>query len=218
MVVQYLLNPYLIVLKTADDLQTITDYSESAQDGSAATDVTLSSLGTAAQGDYLYVGAYHPFRGVSVDVDAANANASVLTVNYWNGSAWTDITATDGTISGGASMGQDGDVTWTVPTAWAAASLTTINSPAPASVAYRNDSRVYWTRWQFSAALDASTTLNSMLAMNRSTTYAELPSGVAWQQRCEKTPGGIGCIEAKTDAGTANLVVLVGSQRDGFVG
>jgi hypothetical protein len=217
-VVKWLANPYLVVLKTSDSLATVTDYSAAAQDNSTSSDVVLSSLPTAANGGYLYVGAYAPFRGVVVDVDSTNSTASVLTVNYWNG-AWTSISATDGTASGGATFAVDGNVTWTVPSDWVAASLATINSPAPgAGVQYRADGRMYWTRWQVSVALDASTTLNSMLAMNRSTTYAELPSGVAWQQRMDKAPGGIGCIEALTDAGTANLVVLVGSFRDGLVG
>jgi len=205
-------NPYLIVFKTTDNLETITDYSKEAQDADTGTDVTLSSLDTAANGDYLYVGSHLPFRGVRVDVDSANSNASVLTVNYWNGTSWTSISATDGSASGGATFAQDGNITWTVPTAWVKATLEEINSPSPSAWSpqiYRNDP-FYWTRWQVSAALDSSTTLNSMIAMNRSEVYAELVSGKSFETAIHKGVKGIGCVEALTNAGTANLIVNVG--------
>lgn len=215
-VVKFALNPWLVVLKTTDNLATITDYSSAAQDADAGTAVVLSSLNTAANGDYLYVGSHVPFRGVNVDVDAANGNASVLTVNYWNGSAWTDASATDGTASGGATMAQDGNVTWTVPSDWAKASLATINSPTPPmGLAYR-DEPLYWTRWQVSAALDSSTTLNAMLALNRNTAnYGELPSGLSFETRISMGLGGVGCVEALTDAGTASLIVNVAVRLGG---
>lgn len=210
-VVRYALNPYLLVVKTTDNLgstSNTTDYSKNAQDGDAATLVDLSSLSTLANNDYLLIGSHLPFRGVDVDVNAANGNASVLTVTYWNGSAWTDITATDGTTNGGATFAIDGQVTWTVPAAWTAAQLVDIISPAPVynSTKYRNEV-LYWTRWEVSAALDSSTTLKAMLTMNRSTTYAEMISTFARDFRVYKAPGGLGCIEALTDAGTANLII-----------
>ncbi|MFA4835554.1 MAG: hypothetical protein WC749_05760, partial [Dehalococcoidia bacterium] len=160
-VARLLFCPYLAVLKTTDLLVAVanmTDYTKEAQDGDTGTSVTLSSLGTAAQGDYLYVGSYVPFRGVNCDVDAANVTASVLTVKYWNGTAWTDITATDGTISpAGTTLGQDGSVTWTVPTAWVGASLKDIGDTLLDHALLR-DKSFFWTRWEVSAALDASTT------------------------------------------------------------
>jgi hypothetical protein len=61
-VAQIALVPYLSVMKTADNLATITDYSANAQDGSASTDITLSSLDTIANLDYLIVGSHLPFR------------------------------------------------------------------------------------------------------------------------------------------------------------
>jgi hypothetical protein len=97
-------SPYLLVLKTADSLATMTDYSDAAQDADAATDVTLSSLDTLANGDSLWVGSHVPFRGLSVDVDAANGTASVLTGTYWDGAALTNISLTDGTTSAGTAL------------------------------------------------------------------------------------------------------------------
>lgn len=208
-VVQLLFNPYLIVLRTQDNLATATDYSSNAQDADTATKVTLNGQDTAANGDYLYVGSHLPFRGVNVDVNNTNGNASVLAVDYWNGSAWADVSATDGTASGGATFAQDGNVTWTVPAAWAKGRLRTIASASADAPACYDE--LYWTRFKVSAALDSTTDLNSLLAMNRSTAYAEFLASYTVEQEFPKGPGGYGCVEHKTDASgaTANLVVNV---------
>lgn len=213
-VAQYAINPYLVVLKTADLLATATDYSEAAQDGDATTDVVLSSLDTIANGDCLYVGSHLPFRGVSIDVDAANGTASVLTVKYRKSdNTWADISATDGTASGGATMAIDGSVTWTVPSDWVKCALRKIGETT-ARIAYSGND-LYWTRWQVSAALDSSTTLNSLMALNRSTAYAELLAGQVREIAFGKGPEGHGCIEALVPAGGGNLVVNVDTRGGG---
>lgn len=207
-VVKYALNPFLIVLKTADALATVTDYSTNAQDVSTSTVVTLSSLDTLANNDAVYIGSRTPIRGLSVDVNAANSTTSTLTVSYWNGTAWTDISATDNTASGGATFAVDGTIVWTVPTDWVKASLADINHVLTTDIgdfAYRAN-EMFWLQLKVSAALDSSTTLNSIYAMNRSTSYAEIIAG-AQDEHCEWGPDGYGCIEALTDAGTANLIV-----------
>ena len=69
-VVRLLLNPWLVVLKTVNGMQTPpTDYSEEAQDSSTSTSVDLSSLDTVANGDFMLVGSHIPFRGVYFDID-----------------------------------------------------------------------------------------------------------------------------------------------------
>lgn len=213
------LNPYLAVIKTQDSGVTATDYSQNAQDNSTATSVTLSSQGTAAQGDFLYVGAHLPFRGVSIDVDAGNGNASVLTVKYRKSdNTWADTSATDGTISTGFSMAVDGTVAWTVPTDWIPCKLAVADAVG-AAFPYRSD-ELYWTRWEFSAALDSSTTLDSMLAMsrNKAAVGVQLTSGRVLAFQVAKGVGGLGCIEATTDAGTAALLVnCFASVGKGFV-
>lgn len=210
-VAQLAFNPYLIVLKTTDALATVTDYSEAAQDASTGTVLTLSSLDTLANGDYLLIGSHLPFRGVSIDAQAVNSNASALTVKYRKtDDTWADISATDNTAIGeppAASMAQDGTVTWTVPTDWKKASLTDIGSPAPGAGVVQRSEPLYWTRWEWSAALDSSVTLNSLLALNRSTAYGELVTGRVMELAVHRGVRGIGCIEARTDAGTANLIV-----------
>ena len=95
-VVRFALNPYLYVLRTQDALLTApTDNSHELQDGDT-TDVQYDAQSTAANNDFIYVGAHLPFRGARVTQGSdPNNTASVLTVNYWNGGAWVDITATD---------------------------------------------------------------------------------------------------------------------------
>lgn len=226
--VGYALNPYLVVLKTTDNQATYTDYSNAAQDNDAADDVVLSSLSTYANGDMLFVGSHIPFRGVAIDVDAANGTASVLTVKYWNGSDWVDISDTDGTISTGVSLAQDGNVTWTVPAAWKPTELWrkgNVNNQVTEELADSKAQRdaltpyvdpLYWTRWEWSVALDSSTTLNSMHALNRSTNYASIVSGQVVSRAARVGYLGYGSIEHITDAGTANLIVNGGSGKGTF--
>lgn len=210
-------NPYLTIFKTADSLATATEYSSEAQDGSTSTDVTLSSLDTLANGDALWIGSHLPFRGVAVDVDAANVTASVLSGHYWDGNSLEALTVTDGSANAGATFGQDGSITWTMPSDWATAKLTDIGSPG-VDVPMRG-TPLYWVRLTVSAALDSSTTLNSMLALNRSTAYLEYPAGVGDEQEFSKGPGSFGCIEALVDAGTASLIVNCFAPAGGrFVG
>lgn len=204
-VVKYGLIPYILVYKTTDVLATVTDYSEAAQDGDTGTDVVLSSLDTNANGDALWVGSHIPFRGLVADVDAANGTASVLTGSYWNGSALSDISLTDGTTSGGATFAVDGAITWTVPTDWAAASLVTI--AAPGSGIANRGLPLYWVKLVVSAAMDSSTTLNSLLARVRSTAYGELVSGRVVEMSVRRGVGGLAGVEATVDAGSANLIV-----------
>ena len=214
-VAQFSFNPYLLIIKTTDALATsgnLTDFSSAAQDADAGTDVVLSSLDTAANDDFLYVGSHLPFRGVAVDVDAANGNSSILTVKYWNGSAWTDSMDVDGTIDTGKTMAVDGNVTWAIPSDWVADSLLNIGDASNAIGIHVSEPNIYWTRWEVSLALDSSVTLNSMRALNRATTYGELLSGQAFEESITMGPGGIGCIEAKMNAGTGNLVVNVATR------
>lgn len=198
--------PYLLVLKTQDDSASFTDYSSAAQDNDTATSVSLDSQDTAAEGDFLYVGSHLPFRGVDIDVEQANGNANVVTVKYWNGSAWGDISDTDGTISSSKSMAQDGQVTWSIPADWAADSLVDIGDTSASTIHVRTQD-IYWTRWEFDAALDSNVELDHMLAMSRSTAYAELIAGQTLEASVTMGPAGIGGVEALTNAGTANLIV-----------
>lgn len=208
-VAQVALCPYLAVLKTLDNLATASDASDDLQDGVAGTVLTLNDFSTLANGDFLLIGAHQPFRGVDVTVVNANGNASVLLVEYWNGTAWVSASATDGTISTGRTFGVSGRVTWTTPAAWVTARLRgeIFTVAGVGSAVKYGEMPLFWTRWSVSAALDASVSVSAMLAMYRDTSYAEIPADLMLQTLVSTGVGGHGAVEAKTNAGTANLVV-----------
>jgi len=206
-VARYALCPYLVILKadSSDDLAgRIEDYSAIAQDGSTATSVDLSSL---AAGRNVYVGSAIPFRGVNIDVDTTNSTGSTaLTVYYWAGS-WVDISDSDGTSSS-VSLDQDGSVTWTVPSAWQSTSLVKIDRSVNSSLHWR-DVSMYWTKWNWSHAMDSTVTLDHMLGINESTADAEVPASLGTGMRIHHGFGsnGIAGIETLTNAGTGNMLV-----------
>lgn len=177
-------------LKTADAEVTYTDDTVALTDRDVSTVETLDSLSTYANGDYLLVCADRPFGGIAVDVGNANGNASVMTVKYWNGSAWVSIAVTDGTANGGATLGQDGNLTWTVPAAWATSIINGIAG--------------YWVRIEVSAGLDASVTIREVVLLakdsNRGYGYANVPISLPLGSE----DGGI---EAVLAAATATLDV-----------
>lgn len=219
-VVKWLLNPWLRVFKTLDLLATRpTDYSETAQDASTATLVDLSSLNTLAHRDMCLIGSHMPFAGLYVDVIAANANASVSSLDYWSGKEWITAAATDGTASAGVTLAVDGSITWTVPMPWQAMTLADIAPLSGYSLTTEEfpgkHEKLYWMRWTVSAALDTDTTLASVVAINRSTAYSEWMSGQKFEELLATGPLGYGCLQAATDAGTANLIVNVAARREG---
>ena len=217
-VLRYLDSPYLVVLRTNDALlSSIIDYSDIAQDGSTSSTVDMTSLPTLANGGALWIGSYRRFRGVDIDVNVANAAANNLTVHYPTAGSLTltDISDTDNTDTG-ASLAQDGTVTWTVPAsnAWVAASLRDIAEAnalviKSARFKYDGDQKLYWTRWTWNAAMDSSPTLNHMLGMNESTAYANSPVGSGLGQMIDHrlSERGIGAYELLVDAGTGNCIV-----------
>jgi len=199
------LNPFLTIFYTEDAGGATTDISDEMQDGDA-TDHDLDDFPITGTG-YMYVGARVPFRGVACDIGTdANGDANNLTVRYWNNSAWTDISDTDATDTG-AAFAVDGTVTWTVPAAWQKASLQAIGDTLPATAPLHES--LYWTRWEWSAAMDAATDIVQMLALGRSTAYAEYLEGQTVNLKLSDRE--IGCIQGITNAGTANLIVNVGA-------
>jgi hypothetical protein len=208
-VVRYLLNPYLHIFYTTDggvDLSNITDISDEMQDGDAV-DHALDDFPLAGTG-YIYVGARVPFSGVAITMGDKNDDGTVLTVNYWAGGAWIDLSVTDGTDDTGDSMKQDGSVTWSVPATWAGASLSVIGDTLPSDAPELHED-LYWTRWEWTAALDASIDIRTMLAINRSTAYAEYIEGQTVEVKMSDRE--LATVQALTNAGTANLVVNVGT-------
>ena len=209
------LNPWLTILKTTDSMATApTDYSIGAQDSSTSTSVDISDLDTVANGDWLLVGSHIPFRGVDLDIDGTNSTGSrTLTVAYWNGGSWISYTLTY-SVSWTTAFDADTTISWTPTTNWASATFASIY-PNLKQTTYYSNIPLYWTRWSVNGALDSSVTIVAMLAANRSTTYGELVLGQTLEQKIVWGFGGLGCIEALTNAGTANLIVNVATIHDG---
>jgi len=141
--------------KTDDAGVTFTDYTKAATDLDAATDVDLDSLDTAANDNYWYLAAHYKFAGATVDVDNShvNATASTMTGYYWNGTAWADASITDLTDNATACLGQDGNITWTVPSAWEETTLNGIPN-------------LYIIRFQVSAQLDSDTLIDGITLLS----------------------------------------------------
>lgn len=213
-VAKFKLNPWLTVLKTTDAMATVpTDYSLAAQDAATGTDVTLSSLDTVANGDWVLIGSHEKFRGFYCDVDGTNSTASVTaTVSEWRGS-WVDSSDTDGT-SGSTALDQDGLIYWTPSTTWQKVSFRTLY-PQITATNYYSDIPMYWVRYEVDKAIDSSVTLNSLVSANRDTHYAELVLMQKLEERINWGFGGFGNIEALTNAGTASLIVNVATIREG---
>jgi hypothetical protein len=213
-VVRVSLNPRLVILATWDAGETTVDISDEMQDGDT-TDYVMDSFPITGTG-YIWVGARIPFRGVAVDIGTdPNATANDLTVYYWNGTSWVDLSDTD-TTDTGASFAVDGTVTWTVPASWAAASLSAIGTSIGSGVEYalpastpHHATPLYWSRWEWSAAMEAGTDVAQMLSLNRSTAALELLEGQPLELMVNHHE--IANVQGITDAGTANLVVNVGT-------
>jgi hypothetical protein len=77
--------------------------------------------------DRLYICSSDITGGIYITMTSANGTSNTMAVEYWNGSAWTNITPTDGTDTG-ASLAQSGAVTWTAPTTWPEGQFTGYNT------------------------------------------------------------------------------------------
>lgn len=81
-------------------------------------DVNLTTI-FANSANRIYLAADYQFEGLYLQLqDALNAQARTLTVKYSSPSGWTALTSTDGTSVAGATFGQSGRVTWTIPSDW----------------------------------------------------------------------------------------------------
>lgn len=69
--------------------------------------------------DYLYVGEGSTFAGTKFEWETRGGNYT-LVVEYWNGSAWTTMTANANELDDDTSnFESDGRVTWSIPSDWA---------------------------------------------------------------------------------------------------
>lgn len=87
-----------------------------------------------------YIGSIMPLDGFKITVGTANAVASTMAVDEWNGTGWVSVSSlSDGTTAGGISLAQTGSVTFT--------STASTSKPTQVEKLY-----LYWYRVSISAA------------------------------------------------------------------
>ena len=136
------------------DNGTLIDYSSSVSrytSGSATLPIVASE-------DYLYIGVRFPLNSILFKMEAANTQASNLSVNYWTSSGWTSmVEVSDDTSNSGATLGNTAHIDM-VPNktgAFLMADTDKITGLESVTIYDR-----YWYRLSFSADLDALTTLS----------------------------------------------------------
>lgn len=144
-----------MVATTADGGATYTDVSVEVKASGDAQTAVIGGLGTVANGYWVVFGKDYPFSGISVAMDGANVNAqaAALTVEYWNGSAWTAVPGaiTDGTNNAGATFGKTGAISFKVPGDWVRDEIDGLEA--------------FYVRLGVSAALTAGTAIDAMVAI-----------------------------------------------------
>ncbi len=94
-----------------------TDYTTEANEGTANDVVLLPAAGDLQINDAFYVGAYYPFKKCTFNIGTAGVGAWAGSWEYWNGTAWTAVTVTDGT-SGFKVAGSNDVVITNMPLDW----------------------------------------------------------------------------------------------------
>ena len=137
-------------MKTVNNGANYTSYLTEVTDNDNAQSAVLDALSTVANGDWVIVGYSSPFLGLILDLKSININASVMTIQYWNGAAWTAFstshnfnTACDYTSYLGKSLQRGEAVIWSrSPTDWAQSTI--------------SGTSAYWIRMSFSATLSTT--------------------------------------------------------------
>lgn len=113
-------------------------------------DETFTEISSATteldENKWVYIGGLAMFTALEIIPFAANTAALALTIQYWNGLAWTNLTIVDGTSEGGAAFGKRGMITWAVPSTW--------KTSIPIEGSF---DRGYYVRITASSAMDAGT-------------------------------------------------------------
>lgn len=130
--------------KTVNSGSTYTDYTSAVSDDNQATYADLSSLANVAGGGWFVIGADQLFRQILIVMDSSvNTNASVLTVQYWNGTSWyAALNPIDGTAAGGKTLARGGTIEFDLPSDWALATANAVTA--------------YYVRLSVSATLSAA--------------------------------------------------------------
>lgn len=141
-------------------------------DNGTLTDVTLAlqdkdetvTLPNVAGDDYIYIAQELPFNGFFLNVSTVNDAASLLTLQYWDGTEWSShVDLLDDTLASGVTLSKSGNVefkpdredTWTLTS-------DSSETDAPTEIQSVELYDHYWMRIRWSANLNASTALRQI--------------------------------------------------------
>ncbi len=127
--------------------RTIFNGSEETQSTHDPTTGTVAFVMTSAQ--FLYVGWFGRFQARHFAMGTANTNSTNMTVEYWDGTSWSEVKDLVDETNG---FQQDGFVSWINQDDWKTTTVTPID-----------DTELFYVRFSVSADLSAGTTLGSVL-------------------------------------------------------
>lgn len=117
-------------------------------------------------GNFLYIGKRNTFTNVYFDFNVIMSSGTTRSWEYWNGTAWTALTVTDGTNN----WANNGDTSFTAPVDWA---KTTVNNVGP----------IYYIRvGTVSGTFSVEPTLRFCLPQNRVDIFSngEMDTATGW--------------------------------------
>jgi hypothetical protein len=117
------LTGYPVGAAMQDDGGSYTDYTTEANEDTA-NDVVPFATGTVAAADRFCIGYAEKWGKCAISLTTAMVHTGAFTLKYWNGSAWSALTATDDTTGLEATAGLY-EVEFTPPSDWAAVELDT---------------------------------------------------------------------------------------------
>lgn len=138
-----------------NDNGTLSDYSTELVDYHSGTGLVNYVLTE----DSIYIGSELPFNSLYFDVSAANDQASVVSVSYYNGTTFESmVDVQDETASSGVTLAQSGHIIWTPnrDSRWQRLS----NTEDLAALADVTIYDLYWLKIDFSASLAVTTALS----------------------------------------------------------
>lgn len=132
---------------------TLTDKSLTNQDDTQTVGLVLANT------DYIYVAQRYPFTNLFIHMDTVNTNASVLSAQYWDGTAWRSaVDMMDGTSLAGATLGKSGGIQFSLDDEYSWTKVwDTSDTVAPTELQTLKIYNSYWMRLKVSATLSAGT-------------------------------------------------------------
>ena len=169
-----------------------------------ATNGSGTLLDSSTTSDFLYLCFYDIIGGVHIVIGSANATSATVAATYRkNDDSWANLSPTDGTDSGGATLAQTGDITWTAPSDWKPASLggpQGIFSATDAPATYG-----YWMRLAWGAGLDSDTEIDEVWSVNKDANRGYFRKGTEYSFSIDRRK--VGAFEVILASGTDTLQV-----------